>query len=240
LSLVRVGTAGWAIPRDVASRFPEEGSGLQRYAARLAVAEINSSFHRPHRPSTYARWAESVPDDFRFAAKLPRSITHDLKLVGAEAELESFLGEVAALGDKLGPLLVQLPPKLAFEPQVAEAFLRLLRERHGGAVVMEPRHPSWFDAEPNRLLGAYRVARVAADPARVPEAGEPGGWSGLVYVRLHGSPRTYYSAYDETYLDRLAARLREAAVETWCIFDNTASGAAAANALALLDRLSRE
>ncbi len=240
MSLVRVGTAGWAIPRDVASRFPEEGSGLQRYAARLAVAEINSSFHRPHRPSTYARWAESVPDDFRFAAKLPRSITHDLKLVGAEAELESFLGEVAALGDKLGPLLVQLPPKLAFEPQVAEAFLRLLRERHGGAVVMEPRHPSWFDAEPNRLLGAYRVARVAADPARVPEAGEPGGWSGLVYVRLHGSPRTYYSAYDETYLDRLAARLREAAVETWCIFDNTASGAAAANALALLDRLSRE
>ena len=240
MSLVRVGTAGWAIPRDVASRFPEEGSGLQRYAARLAVAEINSSFHRPHRPSTYARWAESVPQDFRFAAKLPRSITHDLKLVGAEAELDRFLGEVAAVGDKLGPLLVQLPPKLAFEPQVAEAFLRLLRERHGGAVVMEPRHPSWFDAEPNRLLGAYRVARVAADPARVPEAGEPGGWSGLVYVRLHGSPRTYYSAYDETYLDRLAARLREAAVETWCIFDNTASGAAAANALALLDRLSRE
>jgi uncharacterized protein YecE (DUF72 family) len=240
LSLVRVGTAGWAIPRDVASRFPEEGSGLQRYAARLAVAEINSSFHRPHRPSTYARWAESVPQDFRFAAKLPRSITHDLKLVGAEAELESFLGEVAALGDKLGPLLVQLPPKLAFEPQVAEAFLRLLRERHGGAVVMEPRHPSWFGEEAGEVLRACRVARVAADPARVPEAGEPGGWSGLVYVRLHGSPRTYYSAYDETYLDRLAARLREAAVETWCIFDNTASGAAAANALGLLDRLARE
>ncbi len=240
MSLVRVGTAGWAIPRDVASRFPEEGSGLQRYAARLAVAEINSSFHRPHRPSTYARWAESVPDDFRFAAKLPRSITHDLKLVGAEAELDRFLGEVAALGDKLGPLLVQLPPKLAFEPQVAEAFLRLLRERHGGAVVMEPRHSSWFGEEPDRLLRAYRVARVAADPARVPEAAEPGGWPGLIYIRLHGSPRTYYSAYDETYLDRLAARLREAAVETWCIFDNTASGAAAANALALLDRLTRE
>lgn len=240
MSLVRVGTAGWAIPRDVASRFPEEGSGLQRYAARLAVAEINSSFHRPHRPSTYARWAESVPQDFRFAAKLPRSITHDLKLVEAEAELDRFLGEVAAVGDKLGPLLVQLPPKLAFEPQVAEAFLRLLRERHTGAVVMEPRHPSWFGQEAGDVMRAWRVARVAADPARVPEAAEPGGWSGLVYIRLHGSPRTYYSAYDETYLDRLAARLREAAVETWCIFDNTASGAAAANALALLDRLSRE
>jgi uncharacterized protein YecE (DUF72 family) len=240
LSLVRVGTAGWAIPRDVASRFPEEGSGLQRYAARFAVAEINSSFHRPHRPSTYARWAESVPQDFRFAAKLPRTITHDLKLVGAEAELERFLGGVAALGARLGPLLVQLPPKLSFEPAVAGTFLRLLRERHAGAVVMEPRHPSWFGEEAGEILRAWRVARVAADPARVPEAGEPGGWPGLVYIRLHGSPRTYYSAYDDACLDRLAAQLREAAVETWCIFDNTASGAAAANALALVDRLARE
>ena len=87
MSPVRVGTAGWAIPRDVASFFPETGSALERYAARFTAAEINSSFHRPHRPSTWVRWAEAVPDGFRFAVKLPRTITHDLRLVGAEPEL---------------------------------------------------------------------------------------------------------------------------------------------------------
>lgn len=81
------------------------------------------------------------------------------------------------------------------------------------------------------------VARVAADPARVPAAGEPGGWPGLVYFRLHGSPRTYYSAYDEEYLDALASRLAEHAAagrQAWCIFDNTVLGAATRNALDLL------
>ncbi len=237
MSLLRIGTAGWAIPRAVADAFPEEGSALERYAARFVAAEINSSFHRPHRPSTYTRWAESVPDSFRFAAKLPRTITHDLRLVAAEAELDRFLGEVRTLGPKLGPLLVQLPPKLAFEAEVANAFLQHLRKRHEGPVVLEPRHPSWFGPGPEALLREHRVARVAADPARVPEAVEPGGWPGLVYIRLHGSPRTYYSAYDGAYLDTLAAHVAGAAVETWCIFDNTASGAATANALSLLTRL---
>src|SRR5204862_163054 len=83
------------------------------------------------------------------------------------------LGEHAALGPKLGPLLVQLPPNLAFEPDVADAFLRLLRERHDGAVALEPRHPGWFGEEAGAVLQAWRVARVAADPARVPEAAEP-------------------------------------------------------------------
>jgi uncharacterized protein YecE (DUF72 family) len=237
LSRVRVGTAGWAIPRDVADHFPAEGSALQRYAARFSAAEINSSFHRPHRPSTYARWAEAVPDGFSFAAKLPKTITHGLKLVGAEAELDRFHGEIAALGPKLGLLLVQLPPKLAFDAEVADAFLRLLRQRHDGAVALEPRHPGWFGQEAAHVMQAWRVARVAADPARVPEAAEPGGWPGLVYIRLHGSPRIYYSAYDQAYMEALAARAAASAVETWCIFDNTASGAAAGNALALRARL---
>jgi uncharacterized protein YecE (DUF72 family) len=237
LSLIRVGTAGWAIPRAIAGSFPEEGSGLQRYAARFGVAEINSSFHRPHRPGTYLRWAEAVPEDFRFAAKLPRRITHDLRLVGAEEELQRFLGEVAGLGSRLGPLLVQLPPSLAFEAAPAATFFRQLRSRHAGGVALEPRHASWFAPEPDGLLREHRIARVAADPARVPAASEPGGWAGLAYVRLHGSPRTYYSSYQADYLEALAARLRDASVETWCIFDNTASGAAAANALDLLTRL---
>jgi uncharacterized protein YecE (DUF72 family) len=235
-----VGTAGWSLPRDEQPAFPTEGTHLQRYAARLPAAELNSSFYRPHRAATYARWAASVPAGFRFAVKIPRAITHERRLVDVDAALDAFLDGARALGERLGCLLVQLPPSLAFDAAAAAAFLDALRARHDGAVALEPRHPSWFDAAPARLLAAHGVARVAADPARVPEAGVPGGSAATTYYRLHGSPRIYYSPYDDEYLDALAARLRAAAERAdavWCIFDNTALGAATSNALALLARL---
>ena len=235
-----VGCAGWSLPLKDQPRFPTDGTHLQRYAGVFPAAEINSSFHRPHRPTTYTRWADAVPDAFRFSVKLPREITHTAKLVGAEEPLDRFLEEASGLGAKLGCLLVQLPPSLAFDEDVAGAFLRALRERHAGPVACEPRHPTWFAAAADALLIEQRVTRVAADPARVPEAAEPGGWPELVYYRLHGSPRIYYSDYPPSYLDTLAASLKEAAernASTWCIFDNTASGAATTNALDLLERL---
>lgn len=236
---IHVGTAGWAIPRAVAGHFPENGSALARYASRFGVAEINSSFHRPHRPGTYAGWAASVPEGFRFTAKLPKSITHVRRLVEPEADLDRFIAEVTCLGPRLGPLLIQLPPSLAFNATTAAVFFRLLRSRCEAPFACEPRHPSWFEDEADRMLKDHRVARVAADPARHPAAAEPGGWPGLAYIRLHGSPRTYYSAYDDDVLDALAARLHASRVECWCIFDNTASGAACANALELLARLAQ-
>ena len=232
-----VGCAGWSLPRAERAAFPEVGTHLERYAARLPAVEINSSFYRPHRPATYARWAAGVPAAFRFAVKVPRAITHDARLAAAEAPLDAFLAEATALGPRLGCLLVQLPPSLAFEPDVARAFLVALRERHAGAVAIEPRHASWFTRPVARLLAGHEVARVAADPARVPPAAEPGGWSGLAYFRLHGSPRMYYSAYEPAYLDALEAELNRAPGEVWCIFDNTVSGAAAANALDMTRRV---
>ncbi|HEX8850240.1 MAG TPA: DUF72 domain-containing protein [Gemmatimonadaceae bacterium] len=235
-----VGTAGWSLPVAVQAAFPGEGTHLQRYARRFPVAEINSSFYRPHRPATYARWASLVPEGFTFSVKIPKAITHERTLVAAADLLDAFLAGASALGDRLGALLVQLPPKLALDIASADEFFRVLRARYAGPVALEPRHASWFDRDAGRLLVTHRVARVAADPARVPAASEPGGDPGLVYYRLHGSPRTYWSAYDDAYLDALAARMREAgrsATEVWCIFDNTASGAAAANALSLLERL---
>jgi uncharacterized protein YecE (DUF72 family) len=235
-----VGCAGWTLPRDVQAGFAAGGSHLERYAGRFPAVEINSSFHRPHRPSTYARWAESVPAGFRFSVKLPKTVTHQLRLVDADDALAAFLAEAGALGDRLACLLVQLPPSLEWNAMVAERFFTGLAARTAVPVVCEPRHPTWFTSEADDLLRAFRVARVAADPARVPQAAEPGGWPGLAYYRLHGSPRIYYSAYDTEYLDALAARVRgdqEAGRQVWCIFDNTAAGAAAQNALDLLARL---
>ena len=215
-----------------------EGTHLQRYAQRFPAVEINSSFYRPHRPETYARWAASTPESFRFAVKAPKEITHTRRLKDVDAPLERFLAEAAALGEKLGPLLVQLPPSLQFEADVAEEFFRVLRRRFSGGAVCEPRHPTWFTPEVDRLLTGFEVGRVAADPSPVPAAAEPGGWSGLVYFRLHGSPRVYYSRYSEANLDTLAVAL--AASGGWCIFDNTAAGEATANGIELLERLTRQ
>ena len=240
MSSYRIGTAGWSLPKAEQDAFPAEGTHLERYAARFAAVEINSSFYRPHRPQTYARWAASVPAGFRFAVKVPRTITHERRLRDADDALAGFLGEATALGPALGCLLVQLPPSLAFDARVVEAFLRALRARHDGAVALEPRHATWFTPQAERPLLAHGIARVAADPATVPAAAEPAGDARLVYYRLHGSPRVYYSDYDDAYLDALAARLRADAAagrDVWCIFDNTALGCATKNARALMERL---
>jgi uncharacterized protein YecE (DUF72 family) len=232
---VYIGTAGWSIPRASAHRCAGDGTHLERYSRVLPCAEINSSFHRPHPASTYRKWATATPPEFRFAVKIPRTITHDLKLRRARAPLSRFLDEIAGLGKKRAPLLVQLPPSLELVPRVANTFFNLLREGYRGPIVCEPRHATWFTPTADALLVRHRIARVAADPARAPGADVPGGWPGIVYYRLHGSPRVYWSKYDDEYIARLADALRKvpASIDAWCIFDNTASGAALENALEL-------
>jgi uncharacterized protein YecE (DUF72 family) len=234
-----VGTAGWTVPKQHLALFPARGEGakrshLERYASRLRCTEINSSFHRPHRRTTWERWAATTPDDFRFAVKAPRAVTHVAKLVNTGGALLEFFEAVRGLGDKLGPVLVQLPPKLSFDEGIAHEFFTTLRELHRGAVVLEPRHASWFTGSVDRLLRSFEIARAAADPPKGGElAAQPGGWQDPIYWRLHGAPRTYYSDYDENWLQTFAKQLQglEDASEIWVIFDNTALGHATANAV---------
>lgn len=230
--MTRIGTAGWSIPRAVADSFPGEGPHLARYARVLPCAEINSSFYRPPLPTTWTRWAATVPAGFVFSVKAPKAITHEAALAPEPGVLEHFLAGAILVGGKLGPILFQLPPKQAFDATIAERFFKYFRTQYSGPAALEPRHATWFAPEASALLAAHQIARVAADPARVPEAAHPGGWHGLRYYRLHGSPRIYYSPYEHDYLTRLAADCL-AHPNTWVIFDNTASGAAAANALTL-------
>lgn len=240
---LHVGTAGWSVPHPLRDQFPATGTQLERYASVLKAVEINSSFHRSHMASTYQRWAESVPDEFRFSVKLPKTITHGARLVGFEDNLQRFLGEVEGLGDKLGCLLVQLPPSLEFDAAVAENFLVSLIGPSTASVVIEPRHKTWFTPAATRLLLSLDVSRVAADPAVVQAAGEPGGSPRTVYFRLHGSPQVYYSPYTASYLDGLAFRLRKYSktnAPVWCMFDNTIRGEAAANAVYLGKRVALE
>ena len=236
---VRIGTAGWSIPRAAAMRFSSPGTHLQRYARRLDCAEINSSFHRPHAVTTYAKWRESTPAGFRFAVKIPRTITHELKLRDAKEPFLRFLQQSDGLAEKRGPLLLQLPPSLSFDRRVVSAFLTMVRRIYDGPVVCEPRHATWFTPLVAALLERYEISRVAADPPPVPDATIPAGWARLAYFRLHGSPRTYWSRYDENAIATLAATIDRlsAAEQVWCVFDNTASGAAIENACELRSRL---
>jgi uncharacterized protein YecE (DUF72 family) len=243
-----IGTAGWTLPKQHRALFPTLVSGtksshLEQYATRLRCVEINSSFHRPHRRATWERWAATTPPDFRFAVKAPKTITHAAKLVNTGALLLEFFDAVTGLGSKLGPILVQLPPKLSFDEGVAHEFFTTLRELHPGPVVLEPRHATWFTAPVDRVLRSFEIARVAADPPKgSPLAARPGGWQGLHYWRLHGAPRTYYSNYENPWLETFANRLKteepsSPASETWVIFDNTALGHATPNAIWLEDAL---
>lgn len=237
---ILVGCAGWSLPKAEAAAFPVEGSHLERYAAVFPAVEINSSFYRPHRPETYARWAASVPEHFRFSVKVPRAITHDARLDDTEAPLERFAREAGQLGHKLGCLLVQLPPSFGFVDESAYLLFRRLHALFGCALAFEARHPSWFSEPATSLLRESRVVRVIADPA----AGQPGPHeptsTATVYVRLHGSPRIYYSRYAPEYIEaarRELARQSAAGRTCWCIFDNTAGFEAVPNALQLQDGL---
>lgn len=235
-----VGCAGWTIPKEHAPSFPSQGSHLERYADQFSCVEINSSFYRPHRFNTYQRWAQATPAGFRFSVKLPKQITHIGRLIDMEPLIEQFATETRGLGDKLGAVLVQLPPSLAFDARQATQFFSALQAEVTVPLCCEPRHATWFDETATTILAQLDVARVAADPHIVPEAAVPGGSSRLGYFRWHGSPQVYYSAYDLHNLQRLADQAlaySRLVPDVWCIFDNTAAGAAQPDAQTLMQLL---
>jgi uncharacterized protein YecE (DUF72 family) len=238
---IRVGCAGWNIPRQAIPHFPSGKNHLARYSQVLNCCEINSSFYRAHKKETWERWAQTVPAGFQFSVKASRTITHEAKLNCSPEMLSEFLEQIKLLRDKLGPVLVQLQPSLGFDYSSARKFLSMLRAKYSGDVAWEPRHADWFDEPAEDLLAEFQIARVAADPACVPVANQPGAWSGLAYFRLHGSPRRYFSSYSPDFLNSLSAQLASLheRARVWCVFDNTGSGAAIQNALELTTKLSQ-
>jgi uncharacterized protein YecE (DUF72 family) len=200
-------------PRTLRAQFPARGD-------QLCVLPAAS------RRDLRALGRQDAPH-FRFAVVLPRTNTHDARLRGARELLRTFLAETSGLGDKLGVLLVRLPPSLAWDARVASTFFTLLREARDGPVACEPRHASWF--EPN----ADRARRDVAAGGWLGPDGDSAG--ALLYYRWHGSPRVYRSAYDDDWLARAATRLAAwpAGAVPRVTFDNTAAGEATANALAL-------
>jgi uncharacterized protein YecE (DUF72 family) len=235
---IYIGCAGWSIPSALRDTFAPQGSGLARYSSVFSAVEINSSFYRPHRPATYARWRDSVPNGFHFSVKVPKTITHELRLRNVSDLLTGFLNEAGNLGEKLGCLLVQLPPSLMFDAAAATRFFSELRSATPAAVACEARHSTWFGPQADDVLARLGIARVRADPA-VAGSMQAEYRGPIEYFRLHGSPVMYRSSYSEDFLNKLFAdlsRYRSEGKTVWCVFDNTADGAALPNALSLMSR----
>jgi uncharacterized protein YecE (DUF72 family) len=230
---IRVGLAGWSNPPAKRAERLQQQTHLSYYAAHFSCVEINSSFYKPHRSATYARWRDATPASFRFSVKMPRSITHESHLKGCAADVRNFYEEISHLQPKLSVVLVQLPPSLEFNARTVRVFFKCVPRLSGATTtVCEPRHASWFTNAADNLLRDEGVSRVAADPARCPGAEIPGGMRRFAYFRWHGSPRLYYSKYSATQLAIFAAAAtRTKAAQTWCVFDNSARYAAWDDAL---------
>ena len=231
-STAYIGTAGWN-----SAGLSGEGSHLEIYSQHFNAAEINSSFYKNHQRSTYERWRESVPAEFRFSVKLFKQFTHVDRLDTSKKELRGTIQSIAGLREKWGALLIQTPPSLAFDRKCATRFVKQLKTCTQVACFMEPRHESWFGSEALDVLESLGIELAFADPSPVATKSLK---SGSHYLRLHGSPRIYYSSYSKRFLSEIAARIQAQAGErkTWCIFDNTTLGHALKNAQTLQKLLS--
>lgn len=229
---LQVGLAGWSNPPWQKAARKSSETHLEYYAKHFSCVEINSSFYRPHRLSTYTEWRLATPRTFKFAVKMPRSITHESGLRDTSREMTTFFAGIEALQPKLEVVLIQLPPRLEYQRRLASSFFRSVPKLPRVELVCEPRHSSWFTEAADGQMADLNVSRVASDPARVANADLPGGDTEFAYFRWHGSPHMYYSSYSRDQLDDFIAHIHNMRRRrTWCIFDNTARYAAWDNAI---------
>ena len=223
---VHVGCSGWVYKHWRGLLYPEglpQRLWFQRYAENFDTVEINASFYRLPLPTTFDGWREKAPDDFRYAVKVNRFVTHLKKLVGVEEELALFIELARKLGPALGPLLYQLPPSLKLDIQRLENFLKLIPSDVGN--VFEFRNASWYVPEVYALLDSYGASFCVHDmPGSKSERVAVGP---LAYVRFHGGQGKYWGRYSDEGLlgwtDWILDQSR-AGRAVWCYFNNDIHG----------------
>jgi uncharacterized protein YecE (DUF72 family) len=228
---LHIGTSGWSY-RWKEIFYPAElksADYLPFYANHYNCTEINSSFYHYTMARTIEKWLASTPAAFKFAPKLNQEITHTLKWQGVEAALEKFMGRYLLMGERLGPVLIQIAASFRYDQRVAEAFYRLLRDKYPDQVfALEARHVSWFAEEAQDQLGDYRITWVIASAGkRFPSLQTT--TTDTVYLRLHGEERLYASAYSDEQLERYAFMVQDwlqDGREVWVFFNNTMFGSA--------------
>jgi uncharacterized protein YecE (DUF72 family) len=234
---IRVGTSGWHYKHWLGPVYPKglaPSKMLAWYARNFSAVEINNSFYRLPPESAVETWRATVPDDFRFAVKGSRFITHMKKLKDPAPPLEKFFARADRLGPKLGPVVFQLPPNWPVDVDRLADFLQALPRAHRYA--FEFRHPSWHTEGIYRLLSRYRSALCIYHLAGFTSPVET--TTDFAYLRLHGPGGKYQGLYDTEALSMWADRIRSWSVKAaWVFFDNDDSGFAVQNARQLRDLL---
>lgn len=237
---VRIGTSGYVYPHWRGHFYPKElpqRRWLEHYAERFDTVELNNPFYRQPSREAFVRWRRAVPDDFRYAVKLNRFLTHIKRLRIPEDSMERAYGTMAGLGKKCAVVLVQLPPRMKFDAERADAFFRAVarrRRRHA----IEPRDATWFTEEALALLRRRKVALCIVDTPKYPTADAV--TADFVYVRFHGPEKLYSSNYTEAMLRRWAERIaawRDRGLDVYGYFNNDVPDYAPRNAARLRELL---
>lgn len=237
----RIGTSGWHYHHWRGRFYPEDltpSKWLSYFAQRFNTVEVNATFYREPRRSTIATWVEQTPDDFLFAIKIHRAITHYQRLENVEESLERFEVVAEAFGQKLGPVLIQLPPSLTFDRERDEEFFNRLRAKSKARrYALEARHKSWLTEEAYGLLRRYDIAWCIADSGgRYPTADQV--TAAYIYLRFHGPGSLYASSYNDEALDDWARKIRRWRREqrdVYVYFNNDFEGYALQNAMRLME-----
>ncbi len=236
MSELRVGTSGWSYKHWVGPFYPRGTQGkrlLEYYAQSFDCVELNATFYRLPTEKTVQGWAGRTPEGFAFCPKVSRLITHSKRLTGVEDLLQGFLERLSSLESKLGPVLVQLPPNLAFDEPTVRSFAETLDETaRGWRFALEARHPSWTKQQALDLLAERSIAWVVADSGDRFVSREA-VTADFVYLRLHGPEELYSSRYTEeqlhAYADKAAGWLATGH-DVWAMFNNDYQAHAVHNA----------
>jgi uncharacterized protein YecE (DUF72 family) len=234
-ALIHIGTSGWHYDHWRGPFYPEDltpGEFLGFYQQHFHTVEINNSFYRLPTEKALIAWREAVPPDFLFAVKGSRYITHMKKLQDPEKSLAPFMTRVPLLGERLGPILFQLPPRWRYNALRMRDFLAALPR--GYRYALELRDPTWLNQEACRLLQEHGAAFCIYELAGLVSLREV--TADFVYIRLHGPGGAYQGSYDRETLAGWAKDISAWAargLEVFCYFDNDEAGYAAQNALEL-------
>lgn len=240
---IHIGCSGWSYKHWKELLYPPKMKTTEwfdYYATLFDCVEINTSFYHLPREQTVVNWAAKAPPGFRFCAKMSRYITHMKKLRGVEEPLERFFSIFQPLAPFMGPVLVQLPPALKFNYDVAEAFFATLEKNYGQYdFVLEVRHDSWLSDDALVLLTKYDIGLVVSQSGGVFPYSEA-VTSKNVYLRFHGPGDLYASPYSEEMLAGYAAKFRQWVGDghtVWAFFNNDIHGYAFRDALRLIGYL---
>jgi len=240
MSEVRIGTSGWHYDSWWGPFFPEglkKKDALGYYASQFPATELNAPFYRTPTLEAVRAWVEQTPDDFLFAWKASKFITHWKRLLPhAKNSIELLESRLKVLEGKCGPVLFQLPPRFTADRERLASFLKMLPRRR--RYVFEFRHPSWYDDQIVRLLEERNVALCLSDHHDAPAPWEV--TAEHVYIRPHGPGGRYRGNYDDATLDTWARRIRRWRREdrdVFCFFDNDQKSAAPHDARRLIEKV---